>query len=52
MFMDVFMGSDPKATTPKLVEILCGHFDVYDDEPWHGQAVGAAVDWFSRHLGA
>lgn len=36
----------------KLVEIQCGHFDVYDDEPWHGQAAGAAVDWFVTHLGS
>lgn len=35
----------------KLVEIPCGHFDVYYDEPWHGQAVGAAVQWFREHLG-
>lgn len=36
----------------KLVEIPCGHFDVYDDEPWHSQAAGAAADWFAEHLGA
>jgi uncharacterized protein len=36
----------------KLVVIPCGHFDVYYDEPWHEQAVTAAVQWFMEHLGA
>ncbi len=36
----------------KLVEIPCGHFDVYDDPSWHEQAVGAAVQWFAEHIGA
>jgi uncharacterized protein len=36
----------------KLVVIPCGHFDVYDCQPWHEQAVGSALKWFSDHLGA
>jgi uncharacterized protein len=39
-------AGDPK----KLVVIPCGHFDVYDDEPWHGQAVSETVQWFLNHL--
>jgi fermentation-respiration switch protein FrsA (DUF1100 family) len=34
----------------KLVEIPCGHFDVYNNEPWHDQAAGEAEKWFTRHL--
>ena len=34
----------------KLLEIACGHFDVYFRQPWHEQAVGAAEQWFSEHL--
>ena len=34
----------------KLVEIPCGHFDVYFREPWHKQAVDASLQWFSEHL--
>ncbi len=36
----------------KLVVIPCGHFDVYDRQPWHEQAVGSALQWFSDHLRA
>lgn len=34
----------------KLVVVPCGHFDVYYDDPWHEQAVGAAIEWFVEHL--
>jgi fermentation-respiration switch protein FrsA (DUF1100 family) len=34
----------------KLVEIPCGHFDVYDKQPFHEQAVGEAEQWFIEHL--
>jgi uncharacterized protein len=34
----------------KLVVIPCGHFDVYDRQPWHEQAAGSALQWFSDHL--
>ncbi|MFO7962744.1 MAG: alpha/beta hydrolase [Desulfobacterales bacterium] len=34
----------------KLVEIPCGHFDVYYASPWHEQAVEAADQWFRKHL--
>jgi fermentation-respiration switch protein FrsA (DUF1100 family) len=39
-------AKDPK----RLVVIPCGHFDVYDTEPWHFQAVDAAAGWFVEHL--
>jgi fermentation-respiration switch protein FrsA (DUF1100 family) len=34
----------------KLVVLPCGHFDVYEKEPWHKQAATAATDWFKTHL--
>jgi fermentation-respiration switch protein FrsA (DUF1100 family) len=34
----------------KLVVIPCGHFDVYNIEPWHEPAVGEATQWFVKHL--
>lgn len=34
----------------KLVALPCGHFDVYEKEPWHEQAASAAADWFTTYL--
>lgn len=36
----------------KLAVIPCGHFDCYELQPWHDQAVASALDWFSRYLRA
>jgi fermentation-respiration switch protein FrsA (DUF1100 family) len=40
------LAGEPK----KLVEIPCGHFDVYNKEPWHEQAAGEAEQWFVKYL--
>lgn len=41
-----------RARDPKAISMLpCGHFDVYNTEPWLSKAVSAEVDWFMRHLG-
>ncbi|MCP3987416.1 MAG: alpha/beta hydrolase [bacterium] len=34
-----------------LVRLECGHFDVYDVEPWFSRASEAATEWFVKHLG-
>jgi len=34
----------------KLVVLSCGHFDVYEKEPWHEQAAAAATEWFVTYL--
>jgi fermentation-respiration switch protein FrsA (DUF1100 family) len=34
----------------KLLELDCGHFDVYPGGSHHEDAVAAAVDWFTTHL--
>ncbi len=40
-----------RAGEPKrLVELDCGHFDVYQTEPWHERSASAATDWFRTHL--
>ncbi len=42
-----------RALEPKsLVMVPCRHFDLYNREPWFSQSSGAAVEWFTRHLGA
>jgi len=44
---DTFVqAGEPK----KLVVLPCGHFDVYEKDPWHEQAASAARDWFMTHL--
>jgi len=35
----------------KLVEIDCGHFDVYPGGPQFETAAQAATGWFATHLG-
>jgi fermentation-respiration switch protein FrsA (DUF1100 family) len=40
-----------RAGEPKrYLELDCGHFEVYDTEPFFEQAAGAATDWFRAHL--
>jgi fermentation-respiration switch protein FrsA (DUF1100 family) len=40
-----------RAGDPKRLEVLeCGHFDVYDSEPWFSRAADAATGWFREHL--
>lgn len=40
-----------RAGEPKRLEVLaCGHFDVYDSEPWFSRASDAATGWFREHL--
>lgn len=38
-------AGEPKA----IVELPISHFEIYE-EPWLSRAVGAAVDWFEKHL--
>ncbi|MBU2602847.1 MAG: hypothetical protein KKA32_11905 [Actinobacteria bacterium] len=33
-----------------LVEIACTHHEIYDTQPYLGQAVEAEVAWFKEHL--
>ena len=40
-----------RAGAPKeLVELDCGHFDVYPDGTHHDAASDAATEWFTTHL--
>jgi fermentation-respiration switch protein FrsA (DUF1100 family) len=34
----------------KLIELDCGHFDVYPGGTHHDAAAGAATEWFTTHL--
>ena len=40
-----------RAGEPKrLVTLPCGHFDVYENQPWHGQVLDAEAEWFRMYL--
>ena len=40
-----------RAGDPKRLQMLpCGHFEVYDTEPWFSEAVGSMVEWYTMYL--
>ena len=40
-----------RAGDPKELQVVpCGHFEVYDTEPWFSQAVSSMVDWYKKYL--
>ena len=39
-------AGDPK----ELHTFPCGHFEVYETEPWFSNAVGRMVDWYVKYL--
>lgn len=49
--LDLVREAFARAGEPKRLDILpCGHFDLYQTEPFHSRAVDAARDWFLAHL--
>jgi len=34
----------------KLLTLPCGHFDVYENQPWHNQVLEAETRWFKKYL--
>ena len=40
-----------RAGGPKKLQVLpCGHFEVYDTEPWFSDAVSSMVEWYTKYL--
>ena len=40
-----------RAGEPKKLEVLpCGHFEVYEVEPWFSKAVNGMADWYTKYL--
>ena len=40
-----------RAGDPKSLQVFpCGHFQVYDTEPWFTKAVGSMVEWYTKYL--
>ena len=40
-----------RAGEPKALHVLdCGHFDIYDTEPWYTEAADLEAGWFRQHL--
>ena len=44
-------AADRAGEPKKIMTLQCGHFDVYETEPWHGQVADATTEWFTTHLG-
>ena len=34
----------------KLQSFPCGHFEVYETEPWFSKAVSSMVEWYTEYL--
>ena len=40
-----------RAGGPKKLEVFpCGHFEVYETEPWFSKAVSSMVEWYTKYL--
>ncbi len=40
-----------RAGGPKVLrEYPCGHFEVYETEPWFSKAVSSMVEWYAKYL--
>jgi hypothetical protein len=40
-----------RAGAPKELQAFpCGHFDVYQTEPWFSKAVSSMMEWYTKHL--
>jgi len=49
--IDLVRETFERAGEPKkLIVLPCGHFDVYEKDPFHDQAAEPAADWFTDHL--
>jgi len=49
--LEVVQAAFDRAGEPKRLEVFdCGHFALYDEEPWHSRAVALETEWFLAHL--
>ncbi len=40
-----------RAGEPKQIQAFaCGHFEVYETEPWFSKAVESMVEWYKKYL--
>ena len=47
MARDAFdRAGDPK----ELLTLPCGHFEVYETEPWFSKAVNSMTEWYTKFL--
>ena len=48
---DLGRAAFERAGEPKQIEVIpCGHFEVYETEPWFSQAVSSMVEWYKKYL--
>ena len=49
--LDLAKAAFSRAGEPKSLHLApCGHFEIYEKEPWFSRAVGRMVEWFAIHL--
>lgn len=48
---DLATAAFERAGEPKKLHVAaCGHFEIYEREPWFSGAVSCMVDWYQQHL--
>ncbi len=48
---DLGRAAFERAGEPKQIEVIpCGHFEIYETEPFFSKAVGSMVAWYKKHL--
>ncbi len=48
---DLARAAFERAGKPKELHVApCGHFEIYEQEPWFSEAVGRMAAWYTTHL--
>lgn len=48
---DLSEAAFDRAGAPKALHLEpCGHFEIYEKDPWFAQASDRMVEWFAMHL--
>ena len=48
---DLAKAAFERAGEPKALHLApCGHFEIYEKEPWFSEAVDRLVAWYTTHL--
>ena len=49
--VDLAKAAFERAGEPKEFHVApCGHFEIYEQEPWFSEAVSRTVEWYTTHL--
>ena len=49
--VELALAAFDRAGDPKELRTFpCGHFEVYETEPWFSKAVSSMADWYTKYL--